>query len=302
MILVVGDVIHDQWFGLTETGRRDPATGAEVHRMTSCKMGVGGAGMVAAMTASLGAWTRFLTVAPAAALPCEMLRNHYDVAVRVIDQPGRTIPVKTRIPVGTRGVRLDCEDPSPVSDETTEALRVEAALAQVGGYDWCVVADYGKGVMTPSLARKLVGLYGRRLIVDPAPGRAWGWWSGAGVLKCNAKQAAGRTPPQLCERYNLRGAVVTHGAAGASWCFDGVTGQGRGKPTLEVDATGCGDQFLAALAIGLTRGVQFQTAVDTANMIAALQAERETIAPVRPADFATLSRAERARCREVLGA
>lgn len=303
MILVVGDVITDQWFRLSRSGRCDPATDASIYRVDSCRMGVGGAGMVAAMTASLGAWTGFATVAPKHCFPCSLLRNLYDVAVVAVEQEGRVVPIKSRIPVGLRGVRLDCEDPSPVNDDATAALcRAVMSLHSSGVYDWCVVADYGKGVVTPRLARTLVGLFGRRLIVDPAPGRAWGRWTGAGVLKCNAKQADGRSPRELCERFDLEAAIVTHGASGAAWCCDGGSGRVNGRSALEVDATGCGDQFLAALAIGMARGAPFRSVIDTANMLASMQAERETIAPVRPSCLSELRGRDRDRCRETLGA
>jgi bifunctional ADP-heptose synthase (sugar kinase/adenylyltransferase) len=304
VILVVGDAILDHWIYAAESLRDDPALGCPVHRTAEEVVAPGGAAMVAAMVRALGVRTRFLTAADSLEdIACGLLRQRYGVPTWIATDPGRRPIIKSRIVVeGDPIVRLDSELAEEVSDACERRLACLAADARLEGFEWCVVADYGKGTVTRYLARQLATLFGRKLIVDPAPGKTWSRWGGAGLLKCNTAQAADRSPRHLADENGVPRVVVTAGEEGCeTWAPWGgwIT---HGRPAKAVDPTGCGDQFLAGLAASLSRGTCLSTAVETANLLASLQVTRPRIEPVTIADLEALEECDRGHALAALRA
>ncbi|MFI5272643.1 MAG: PfkB family carbohydrate kinase [Ktedonobacterales bacterium] len=80
--------------------------------------------------------------------------------------------------------------------------------------------------------------------------------------------------------------VVTLGAAGALLYRAGAAAQQAfpGYPAREVDPTGAGDVFAAALLVALHAGRPPDLAVDFANRVAALSVEREGVAGIPTLD------------------
>jgi adenosine kinase len=83
-----------------------------------------------------------------------------------------------------------------------------------------------------------------------------------------------RTGASLAElsRAQLRGVIVTLGAAGCDVWVDGECRRVAGVPAAAVvDPTGCGDAFRAALLYGLELGWTLERAVALANRVGALK-------------------------------
>lgn len=66
-----------------------------------------------------------------------------------------------------------------------------------------------------------------------------------------------------------RGVVLTLGAAGVVWSFDGVDGRLPARQVTAVDTTGAGDTFTGALVARLAAGESWEAAMDVATAAAA---------------------------------
>lgn len=85
-------------------------------------------------------------------------------------------------------------------------------------------------------------------------------------------ERTGLTLETMSRSPQLRGVVVTLGAAGCELWIGGARTEVPGVPaTAVVDPTGCGDAFRAALLFGLERGWSLQRCVALGNRVGALK-------------------------------
>ena len=88
---------------------------------------------------------------------------------------------------------------------------------------------------------------------------------------------------QLVDRFSLRLAAVTRGAAGALLLSkSGERSDLPGQPTVVVDTVGAGDSFTAALVIGLLSGLPLATINAWGNRIAAFVSSQPGATPYIP--------------------
>ena len=88
---------------------------------------------------------------------------------------------------------------------------------------------------------------------------------------------------QLVDRFSLRLAAVTRGAAGALLLREsGEQSDLPGQPTVVVDTVGAGDSFTAALVIGLLSGLPLATINAWGNRIAAFVSSQPGATPYIP--------------------
>jgi fructokinase len=82
------------------------------------------------------------------------------------------------------------------------------------------------------------------------------------------------------------------GAAGAALWDRGSLVTGQAPKVVVKDTVGAGDSFMAALMVGLTRGTDPQTVLDTACRLGAFVASQAGATPVLPPELVQEFRAK----------
>jgi D-beta-D-heptose 7-phosphate kinase/D-beta-D-heptose 1-phosphate adenosyltransferase len=219
----------------------------------------------------------------------------------VLTDPSRVTTVKTRIVAKQHQiVRVDRERRDPLPHALEDRL-VRAIKASLPRLDALVLSDYEKGVVTDSLADRVLTESHRRgvpALVKPKTSRLFAY-RGARVIACNAKEAgffvtrsleddesveqAGRA---LLAHFGCSIVVITRGADGmnvfedtlpkgfhvaatsreVSYARVGQAGVDRSSQGRQVfDVTGAGDTVLSVLALAVAAGIPIQDAAVLAN-------------------------------------
>ena len=288
-VLVVGDLMLDEylWGHVNRISPEAPVPVVEVQRRSFT---VGGAANTAANVASLGGRAILAGVVGDDG-EGRRIRDlldglGIDTSAIAIDA-SRPTTTKTRVVAHSQQmVRIDHEQPGPLS-EAVEAELLALLEAQLKHVRACVVSDYGKGVITPSLCERLIRLAraaGVPVVVDPK-GTDYRKYRGATVVKPNQLEtgkvlnrdlrttaeveAAGR---ELLAFLGERSSVlVTRGA-------HGMTLLEADRPTVHVpaharevyDVTGAGDTVAGTLALMLAVGGSLAEACRLASLAAAV--------------------------------
>lgn len=204
----------------------------------------------------------------------------------LVRDPTRPTIVKTRIIAGIQQiVRYDDEDPSPLSDATTDAL-LAAAEKMLPRVRSIALSDYGKGVASPRLCRELIAMAAERNIpvaVDPK-GFDYAKYRGAYLVKPNRKELgdavggraidtdeqaveAGR---ELLRSHGIRNILVTLSERGMLLlCGENAAPVWLPSKAREVfDVTGAGDTVLAGMAAALAVGAPLELGARLATLAA----------------------------------
>jgi rfaE bifunctional protein kinase chain/domain len=300
---VAGDFMLDRYL-LGSATRLSPEVPVPVVDFIKESQVLGGAGNVAANLAALGA-----KVVPFGVVgeddegrAIRSLLEAAGMATKgVVADASRVTTVKTRI-VAQRHqiVRVDHERRAPLSRALEDRL-VRAIKSALPRLDALVLSDYAKGVVTDTLAdRVLTESHRRRVpaLVKPKESRLYAY-RGASVIVCNAKEAgffvmrsldsnesveqAGKA---LLAHFGCSSVVITRGAEGLSVFEDtaakgfqvaatsseisyarvGQAGIDRSSHGRQVfDVTGAGDTVLSVLALGVAAGIPIRNAAVLAN-------------------------------------
>jgi D-beta-D-heptose 7-phosphate kinase/D-beta-D-heptose 1-phosphate adenosyltransferase len=201
----------------------------------------------------------------------------------LVTAEGRPTSRKTRVVARSQQiVRFDRETLEPAAPEAEAELRavIERGLADSAGV---VVADYGKGALSPGLAGAVMAQCGERglpVCLDPKSELAP--WRGAALVKPNLREAEAlsgvaidgaeglaRAAAALREALGGAKVVVTRGAEGMTLFEDGGEGIEVATPARDVyDVQGAGDTVSAVLALALQAGASLLEAAVLANAAA----------------------------------
>ncbi|OPZ15975.1 MAG: Bifunctional protein HldE [candidate division BRC1 bacterium ADurb.BinA364] len=282
--LVLGDAILDRYiWGSVE--RVSPEAPVPVVHIQSQTEMLGGAANVAANLAALGARAEFVGAigddaegAALAALLGEIGAPRSGLA----KLSGRPTTVKTRVlSMGQQIVRLDREDTAPFGDAMRRRLldRFARALPRA---DVAILSDYAKGVLCGPVCEEAIRLAkraGKIVVVDPK-GTDYRRYRGADAIKPNQREAAAASGVAIDSEASLERAarailrIVRGRAVVISRSGEGAAVFERGRPAEFVrararavfDESGCGDSFIAALALGLARGATAAEAAALGNL------------------------------------
>lgn len=314
-VTVIGDAILDRWMhgGVTRLSREGPVPVVEVADRADRP---GGAANTAANLAALGASVRLLSVVGDDADGRVLLRLLQDAGVdtaHVAVVPGGVTATKTRI-VGSDQILVRA-DVAAANDTVPDAdvAAWREAVAAMPAEESLLVCDYAGGLLTPDLAHRVgIDRSRARVIVDAHDLAAWRGLHPA-VVTPNADEAArllgaplqapeGR--PQAVARRSAE-LLMASGAHAAVVTLDrdgsvvvergaGVTHTTASRPVPEVQATGAGDAYAAALAVALGVGCELPAAADFAQAAALVVVERTGTAVCRLDDLERSARPPRA--------
>lgn len=291
-VAVVGDLMLDRYlYGSVE--RISPEAPIPVVKFQSERSVLGGAGNVVANLCGLGADVKCFAQLggdPAAREVLKLVDAVNDLSrgsVELFPSHKETTTVKTRVIGNGRQqmMRLDHEDILPLDPELENELLSRLAEFAARRLNAVVLSDYGKGMCSFSLCRKVIELCRAHRIpvfVDPK-GRDWQRYAGAELVTPNVKElsdAAGlpisndddealvTQAQKIRSSFGLNNLLVTRSEKGSTFvsereCFD--------EPSQAVDVydvSGAGDTVIAAVAFFRACGVDWRNCCRLSNAAA----------------------------------
>lgn len=171
-------------------------------------------------------------------------------------------------------------------------------VCKFNGYaDAIVVADYGKGAITPRLAAEIVEVAKWNdipLIVSPSPAPDEDRdrrWDGATVVKMNRRQweVRGEEARRWIEDHNVNALVVTQGGlspaiTSRNQCDDAEFQPNRPCLRPVIDTAGAGEHFAAVLTVGVVHGLAVTEAAEFAHEASKLRVAHRRPRPILPAE------------------
>ena len=213
----------------------------------------------------------------------------------LIDE-SRPTTAKTRIIAHNQHVlRIDKESTVSINKEIQNKLlkRFEEALPTLDGI---ILQDYNKGVLTPTLIKKVIHLankHGIRVTVDPKFNNFFEY-KNVTVFKPNRKEAEdvlgmkirssediSEAGKRLLHKLNATYILLTLGEGGIA-VFEKDQPEKR-MPTLArkvSDVSGAGDTVISTLTVALTAGADIYEACYLANYAAGIVCEEPGIVPI----------------------
>lgn len=311
-IVVAGDICLDSYIFCSVDRLNPEAPIPLLNRERSVKsLGMGG--LVANMVKALGATPRLVCLGDhiCVFMDAAGLSTEY-----VVPWQGRMIR-KTRYMASAAGrphqpvLRVDDEVIDPIDDETRTSV-IMACERAMDGADAVVLSDYGKGILHESVISNVMRMASLRkipVLVDPARNLdSWRRYEGAMVIKANRHEAGAAGFGWH------KGAPEDTGMPAAyigEWFSDYVvvTLDGEGyvladryrcaeihHPAAPVhtvaDVVGCGDQYLATMAVAIANGATVASACRLGNLAAGIQVGRSGCDPVTRCELQTALRSE----------
>jgi len=283
-ILVIGDLMIDQYlWGSCE--RVSPEAPVPIINVTQDSEVLGGAGNVVNNLKKLGAEVDILSVIGDCKTSKELKYLLKEIGVstkHLIKQRKRIVSKKTRIIASQQQVvRYDHESTDDIDIQSEDAL-MNIFVNNINNYEIILLSDYGKGVLTNKITRKVIHLAklsNIKVLVDPK-GTNYSKYKGAYLLTPNKKEASEATKinikdkaslleaiSQLRSQFELSVSVITMSEQGIAVYDD----QLRVKPTItkEVfDVTGAGDTVLSSLGFAMACSANIDEAIEFANLAA----------------------------------
>jgi D-beta-D-heptose 7-phosphate kinase/D-beta-D-heptose 1-phosphate adenosyltransferase len=285
-VLIVGDMMIDEyiWGGVT---RVSPEAPVPIVGVTNETLRLGGAANVANNIISLGGQVEVCGVLGddqmGRWIKSDLKKKK--VGIRgIISSPDRPTTVKTRVIAHDQQVvRVDKEVTTPLgrSDEEVILGSVESFLGECG---CVVVSDYAKGVITPTLMRRLVELAREHSVpvaVDPKISQ-FSIYKGVTVLTPNLFEAAAGAGividsmealvdagQRIVEKLGCEYLLITRGDQGMT-LFTGNSGFSHIEAYSRTvyDVTGAGDTVMSTLALSLASGLSMEDGAYLANVAA----------------------------------
>jgi D-beta-D-heptose 7-phosphate kinase/D-beta-D-heptose 1-phosphate adenosyltransferase len=246
---------------------------------------LGGAGNVINNLSALGAKVSVLSVIghDANAEELKEMFSNIDVNIEnLVVEEGRNTSKKSRIIASQQQVvRYDKESTDDIAQSSQDKI-IENFKKSINSYDTVLLSDYGKGVLTTALTRKLIDIAnenGKRVLVDPK-GEEYTKYAGAYLLTPNKKEAIEASKVEIKDEVTLLEAItklkdecslevglITLSEDGIAIYDDEL----RVHPTVarEVyDVTGAGDTVIASLGFSLSCGYDIDKAVKFSNLAA----------------------------------
>lgn len=299
-ILVVGDLMLDL-FVYGDVERISPESPVPVLAITREDMMLGGAGNVVSNLCALGVRPSILAVTgddDEASRVLEIARSGGADVTGMLSDPSRPTTVKTRyLARHQQLLRTDFEKTHPLSKEKEDAL-LRAFEQRIGSAKAVVLSDYGKGVLTPVLLQKIIGMAkgaGIPVLVDPK-GRDYTLYRGANIVTPNRKELAEasgmaqlRTDAEILEAAQRIIETCGIDCVVATRSEDGMSVIRKALPPLHLktvardvfDVSGAGDTVIATLAAAIAAGADLACAAKLANIAGGIAVSKVGTAPVR---------------------
>jgi len=289
-VLVIGDLIIDCYLQGIST-RLTPEAAVPVVDILEQKMALGGAANTAVNLRSLGANVTFCSVAgmDRNGNDAIALLEKHDIEQLVVQDPHRSTIIKTRVMTGSQLlVRYDGGSENIVSGELEQQL-ITLLEEQYFLHDAIVIADYGKGVITPAIVNTLqaLKLQQDKFIAVDSKRLALFKCLSPSLVKPNYKEAVEllglqhqRTNrahqvqelgDELFATTRAAVTVVTMDEEGAAvFCRDQQVYRCCARELVPKQVSGAGDVYISAFTLSLLAGADMSAAAEISSAAAGL--------------------------------
>ena len=304
-VLCVGDLMLDE-FVYGEVSRISPEAPAPVIAVQRSETNIGGAGNVARNIASLGARCIFVGLIGEDEVGVRLavtLAQEPGVESLLVHDPSRPTTRKVRFVsehFSTHMLRADWELAVPASGDIEQKL-IDTILPQISRADIVLLSDYAKGVLTARVIRNVIDAakkLGKRVIVDPKSAN-FAIYRGATLLTPNRKEFSEATRSRADTERSIADAaqdamqladcaaiLVTQSERGMTLVpRHGEAIHVPAHPVKVRDVSGAGDTVAAVLAVTLSAGADWETALRMANAAAAVAVGKQGTASVTSAEL-----------------
>ena len=304
-VLCVGDLMLDE-FIYGEVSRISPEAPAPVIAVRRSETNIGGAGTVARNIASLGARCIFVGLIGEDEVGVKLavtLAQEPGIESILVHDPARPTTRKVRFVsehFSTHMLRADWELAAPASGEIEQKL-IDTILPQLARADIILLSDYAKGVLTARVIRNVIDAArkaGKRVIVDPKSAN-FAIYRGATLLTPNRKEFAEATRSSAGSDADIAEAaqdamiladceamLVTQSEHGMTLVpRKGDPVHVPAHPVKVRDVSGAGDTVVAALALALAAGADWETVLRIANAAAAVAVGKKGTAIVTTSEL-----------------
>lgn len=286
-ILVIGDLMVDHYIW-GKCDRISPEAPVQVVNVKEENNRLGGACNVAANLIAFGAKVSLCGIIGKDEfgkwLINELHKQGIDIA-HIIQTPSRPTTQKSRILIANQQVlRVDREKGDDIDEDLQNEI-LSSLKHKMRGFDAVILSDYAKGLLTPKLTKSIIKLAkseSKAVLVDPK-GSDYSKYANATLLTPNKLEAQVATQIAIKDDDSLKKAMKKlQKECKLDICLvtlseEGIAILNKNKliksPTIakEVyDVTGAGDTVIAALAFGLSGGLNIYEACDFANAAAAV--------------------------------
>ncbi len=286
-VLCVGDVMLDR-FAYGEVERISPEAPIPVFRHEEETTMVGGAGNVLRNLSALGVGTTMISVIgddEAGAEVRALVEAEPGIEARLLVEKGRQTTIKTRFIAGSQQLlRADRETTAEVDAALANRLAAAAEDAVAGAHA-VVLSDYGKGVLTPGLTARVIGIArkaAKAVVVDPK-GVDFSRYRGASLVTPNRRELAEATrmpvagedeiaaaARKLIESCGIDAVLVTRSQDGMTLVTDRGAEHLPAEAREVFDVSGAGDTVVATLTAAIGAGVPLRDAARLANAAAGI--------------------------------
>jgi D-beta-D-heptose 7-phosphate kinase/D-beta-D-heptose 1-phosphate adenosyltransferase len=287
-IVVAGDVMLDEYL-LGAASRISPEAPVPVVEIKERRYVAGGAANVAANVVSLGGRCTLVGICgqdKAGDSLRAILDGNGVGGAGLLSVPGRPTTCKSRVVAGQQQiVRFDVEEREALPEEINRELcrRLEHCLSNA---DICVLSDYGKGVLSHGICRRIIELAKDRsvpVLADPK-GLRFEKYHGCALITPNQREVARftgiltETEADVIAAGNSLLASLPGSAVLVTRGPDGMTLFREGQAPMTIptvarnvyDVVGAGDTVMAALSVSLGAGLAFPEAMHIANIAAGI--------------------------------
>lgn len=289
-IAVIGDVMVDRYiFGKVE--RISPEAPVPVNKVDHIRSTLGGAANVASNLANLDCQVFLAGLTGddeySRLLQTLLSEAHID-GTGLVARAGHATTTKLRV-LGARQqmMRLDFEEITDMLAEEARILLQWLDVRIAAGLDGIILSDYGKGVLTPTVAGGVISratAAGIPVLVDPK-GTDWSKYNGAdfvtpnmkelsecvGYAVTNESEAIIKAAGQLHTQYDFAHLMVTRSEKGIT--IVGKNGKVWTNPATaqEVfDVSGAGDTVAASFLTAIAGRLSIRTSLQLANSAAGI--------------------------------
>ena len=301
--VVLGDLMLDRYV-TGAVDRVSPEAPVPVVLVDDEWNAVGGAANVAANIRAMGAACDVVGVAGAddAARTIARTLEAMGAGCCLVPDGGRSTTVKTRVLAqGQQVVRIDREQTAAVSRDAEAGLKARLG-ERLPGARVLVLADYNKGVLSPTVIRHALDLataLGVPVVVDPkrrnffAFGGATVFKPNRGELEAALGEPARPVDPVWMEAVRVRTRcdylLVTLGAEGMALASPGGRLENvRARARTVYDVSGAGDIVSAVVSVMVGSDAGLTEAVVLAAHAAAAGVAKVGVATVTPEEIAAL--------------
>ncbi|HPF78066.1 MAG TPA: D-glycero-beta-D-manno-heptose-7-phosphate kinase [Alphaproteobacteria bacterium] len=299
-VLLIGDIMLDN-FVYGSVSRISPEGPIPVLSVLREDTMLGGAGNVFANLNALGCPVQLVAVIGQDAAGRNIIDRIEDMGASgeglIIDETRPTI-LKTRyLGQNQQLLRVDREQTSVIAKNIQDKI-LEHAEKIIGKTKLMILSDYGKGVLSPDLIKKLIHLAKKKkipVIVDPK-GTDFSIYKGASVITPNKKELSAATNNMpvdsddnielaaqvLMKQSGVENVVATRSEDGMSVVPKKGTVKHLKTKVQEVyDVSGAGDTVVAVLAACLAAGASLVDAAQFANIAGGLAVAKVGTAIIR---------------------